>query len=155
MSALELKIPPPVWFILSVALAFGLDRLLPGARVAVAGLPQIGVVLAVVSALFALAAIRAFKKHETTIHPTHPGKTTALVMEGPFRLSRNPMYVGLVGVLLAAICALQNPVSALALPLLVWAITRFQITPEERILAANFGEPFADYCRRVPRWLVV
>ncbi|MEM6846847.1 MAG: isoprenylcysteine carboxylmethyltransferase family protein [Pseudomonadota bacterium] len=155
MSALELKIPPPVWFVASLVIAFGLDWLTPGARLSVAGLPQIGVVLAIVSVLFALAAIRAFRRHETTIHPTHPGKTTALVMEGPFRLSRNPMYVGLVGVLLAAVCSLQNPVSLIALPCLVWAVTRFQIIPEERTLAANFSGPYTDYCRRVPRWLIV
>ena len=150
MSARELNIPPPVWFIISLAVAYGLDWLIPSARLSVAGLPQIGVVLAIISVLFALAAIRGFRRHETTIHPNNPGKTSALVMEGPFRLSRNPMYVGLVGVLLAAVCSLQNPVSLLALPFLIWAVTRFQIVPEERILAANFGEPYADFCRRAP-----
>lgn len=154
MTRLELKIPPPVWFVIAVGLAYGIDWLAPWARIQVGGLPQVGVLVAVISVLFAMAGIRAFRRHKTTIHPMDPTKTSALVMEGPYRLTRNPMYLGLVGVLLATACALQNPLAILVIPAFIWVITRVQIIPEERALAAAFGEAFDAYASRVPRWLV-
>ena len=72
---------------------------------------------------------------------------------GPYTFTRNPMYLGLALVLLGVCAYLSNPLSVLAIVVFVTYITRFQIIPEERLLLAKFGEPFAQYMRSVRRWV--
>ena len=77
----------------------------------------------------------------------------ALVQGGPYRFTRNPMYLGMACVLLGACAWLANPLALLAVFVFVGYITRFQIMPEERALLGKFGGAYADYLRRVRRWL--
>ena len=110
-------------------------------------------VVAAVGAAFDVAGILAFGRAKTTVNPMKPEKSAALVNTGVFRITRNPMYVGMVFILLAWAVYLASP-WALFGPLLFAAyITRFQIKPEERVLAARFGDEFASYTARVRRWL--
>jgi protein-S-isoprenylcysteine O-methyltransferase Ste14 len=83
-----------------------------------------------------------------------PGQsTTRLVTSGPFRFSRNPLYVGLL--VLYVGCALAaNAVFALLLLPVAWAGLHWgAVVPEERYLTAALGEPYRDYCDQVRRWL--
>ena len=101
----------------------------------------------------ALAGAVAFRKYRTTVNPMHPESTTALVTTGIYSFTRNPMYVGLLLVLAAWAAWLSNLLALVILPVFVAYVSRFQIVPEERALAARFGEQFALYCRRVRRWV--
>lgn len=100
-----------------------------------------------------LAGLWAFRRHRTTVNPLRPGKASAVVQDGIYRFTRNPMYVGMALLLTAWVTGLGAPLGLLALALFVAFITRFQIQPEERALQAKFGADYAAYCARVRRWL--
>ena len=110
-------------------------------------------VLVVVGLAFDLLGLTAFRASRTTINPLRPERSTALVTGGVYRVTRNPMYVGMALLLLAWAVYLSS-LLPLAGPLVfVLYITRFQIQPEERVLKGIFGENFARYAARVRRWL--
>lgn len=154
MPSLELKIPPPL---VAVTVA--------GAMVAAAvWLPPVldvpygvrlggALVLAGVGACFDMAGLRAFFKAKTTISPLQPNRAAAVVTTGIYRFTRNPMYLGLVLILLGLALYLASPWAVLGPLVFVAYITRYQIQPEERVLAARFGAPYTDYCAQVRRWL--
>jgi protein-S-isoprenylcysteine O-methyltransferase Ste14 len=107
----------------------------------------------VVGFLLAFSGIAAFRCARTTIDPHRPEAASSLVVGGVYRYTRNPMYLGLTMLLLAWTLYLAVP-AALAGPLLFAAyITRFQIIPEERVLAQKFGADYAAYLRKVRQWL--
>jgi len=100
-----------------------------------------------------LAAVISFRVAKTTVNPLKPDAATALVTSGIFRYTRNPMYLGMLMVLVAWSAFLASP-AALAGPLAFHAyISRFQIRPEETALSNVFGKKFLDYSCRVRRWL--
>ena len=155
MFNLEHKIPPPV---VGLACA-GLAWLLAGAAPALA-LPWSARLALAVALLLALAGLAlelwglwVFRRHRTTPNPLAPERARAVVQSGPYRFTRNPMYVGVALQLLGWCVYLRNPLALLALVVFVAYITRFQILPEERALAQNFGEPYRQYLRLVRRWL--
>lgn len=96
-------------------------------------------------------ALWLFRRHRTGLLPGH--ETSAMIEEGPFRLSRNPLYVGLlvlyVGLALSAPTFWGLVLFPVAVLLVLWGA----ILPEERFLHERFGAPYDDYSRRVPRWL--
>ena len=100
-----------------------------------------------------LSGLIAFRQARTTINPLAPDKSTAIVRSGPYRFTRNPMYLGMVMILLGICAYLANALSAFAVVVFVAYITRFQIMPEERLLSEKFGEPFMHYKQSVRRWL--
>lgn len=105
------------------------------------------------SALCVLAAVASLWRSRTTINPLQPERASALVTDGIYRYTRNPMYLSLLLLLFGYACELWNWPAFLA-PLAYAAyITRFQIQPEERVLEAKFGEAYRAYKRRVRRWL--
>ncbi len=153
MKALEHKIPPPLVGVLCALLAWALAALTPAWRIdGEWRLPMAAVLLAAGLALDGWALL-LFRRQRTTPSPLAPGRSRTVVQSGPYRFTRNPMYLG-VALLLAALCLwLGSPLSLLAIAAFVAYITRFQIQPEERALRAKFGAPYEDYCRRVRRWL--
>ena len=80
-------------------------------------------------------------------------RAQCLVVDGPNRLTRNPMYVGLAGALLAHAIARRSPSAVIPLIGFVWLIDRYQIPAEEKALEARFGQAYLDYKKAVPRWL--
>lgn len=155
MRWLECRIPPPL-----LGLLCGWGMLQAAARWPQWPLPvPQGVALAVLAMLLLLAALLegsavwAFVRRRTTVSPLQPQRSSQLVVSGFYRYSRNPMYLGMLCLLLAWGLWLAQWV-AFAGPLL-WAlwIDRWQIVPEERALQARFGEAYTRYCQRVRRWL--
>jgi len=155
MRWLACRIPPPL-----LALLCGWGMALAARRWPQWPLPlPEGVGLLVSGGLLLLAvwlegsALRLFLRRGTTVSPLQPQRSTQLVVSGCYRFSRNPMYLGMLCLLLAWGVWLGQGV-VLAGPLL-WAlwIDRLQIVPEERALEARFGEAYRAYCRRVRRWL--
>ena len=103
--------------------------------------------------LTALLGVIQFRRAQTTVDPRSPEKSASLVTGGIYRFSRNPMYVGFVLWLLALSLQLEQLWSLALIPIFAGYMNRFQIKPEEQMLAAHFGNDYLDYCERVPRWL--
>ena len=153
MSALELKIPPVAVTVLFAALMWLLAAATPGFPLAlhwrVAGFAA----LTVIGGAIGLAGVRSFHRAQTTVNPLNPERSTALVVSGVYRYSRNPMYLALFLALLGWGLYLANAFSLLAALAFIPWMSRFQIGPEERALAKTHGAEFAAYCRQVRRWL--
>jgi protein-S-isoprenylcysteine O-methyltransferase Ste14 len=153
MQVLEHRIPPPVVAVLVAAGMWGVSTLRsllplpPGIRqLAVAALVAAGVA-------FDLLGLAAFRRARTTVNPLQPAKASALVTAGVYRITRNPMYVGLALLLAAWVVQLSSLWPLLGPVLFVLYVDRFQIAPEERVLRSMFGDAYAAYAARVRRWL--
>ena len=149
-NRLELKIPPPVivgvggllnWF----ATHWATDLFSPPWLLIAA--------LIVVSGVFGVAGVLGCLRCKTTVHPWSPDETSVLVTQGVFRLSRNPMYLALLPLLLAYYLYQPTWFSPLVFVVVTWYLTRFQILPEERILSEKLGDQYAQYASFVRRWL--
>ncbi len=153
MERLELRVPPPVVFVLAAGLIVGVTIIVPGAAVPFPGDRLVAIALVVLGGAVALPGLAAFRRARTTVHPTTPWRTTVLVTSGVYRITRNPMYLGLA-IVLTGIAAWRASVPGLIVVVLFCAyITRFQIVPEERALSERFGDEFTAYTARVHRWL--
>ncbi len=153
MRALELRVPPPVVALLCAVAMWAIARrtgtwpLPPAVQDwGAAGLIALGLSLD-------LTAIGHFARARTTINPLRPAGTEALVTGGIYRVTRNPMYLGLACILTGWALRLASAWALLGVALFVGYVTRFQIIPEERILAARFGDGYAAYRASVRRWL--
>lgn len=144
---------PPVWLLIFGVATYFTGRALPG----VIPVPYVQEALAVLLALggigMAIAALVQFGRKKTTYHPEIPGKASALVTDGVYTITRNPMYVGMALVLLAIAVWFGSLLAALIVPMFMGVITMVQIVPEERALARIFGAEFEAFKRRTPRWL--
>ena len=109
--------------------------------------------LALVSLGLALAlwGVAVFRSAKTTIMPFRA--STAVVQDGPYRFTRNPMYVGMTLGHLGASLVLNTAWPVILLPLVLWAMVRLVITREEAFLSTTFGVEYDNYRRRVRRWL--
>ena len=153
MRLLELKIPPPL-----VALGSGALMWFASALVAPFAMPNVirvsvALAVALIGISLDLTGLIAFVRAKTTINPLKPAATAALVTTGLYRVTRNPMYLGMLLVLFGWAVFLSNLAALLIAPLFALYITRFQIIPEERVLAEKFGVAFAAYKNSVRRWL--
>jgi protein-S-isoprenylcysteine O-methyltransferase Ste14 len=153
MPWLELKVPPLlVWLVAAGAMA-GVARLAPQLDFTMPGRGIVALTLAVLGVAIAAAGVRAFHRKRTTVNPLTPGASSAVVSDGVYRISRNPMYLGFLLALAGWAVYLSNAGALLLLPVFVAYMTRFQIKPEERALLAKFGTEFEQYMGRVRRWL--
>ena len=153
LKKLENRIPPPAVAIVTGALMGVMAWLLPPADLPALIQSGIAAVLVVLSGLFGAPAIAAFRRAGTTINPVRIEKASTLVTGGIYRVTRNPMYVAMTGLLLALAIFLARPWLLVGPLFFMTYMTRFQIIPEERVMRAKFGESYADYTRRVRRWL--
>lgn len=151
--SLELKVPPVAVFLLCGAAAFGLRELAPSLGYEARWAPVVALLLAGIGVGIGLLGVLRFVRVGTTVHPTHPSRASQVVQSGIYRLSRNPMYLGLALALAALALGLRHPLSFLAVPAFVVYMNRFQIVPEERALLEKFGESYAKYRTDVRRWI--
>jgi protein-S-isoprenylcysteine O-methyltransferase Ste14 len=93
-----------------------------------------------------------FRQAKTTVNPLKP-HASSLVTWGVYAISRNPMYLGGLIMLLGWAIFLSNALAFLFLPIYVLYLNRFQITPEERVLTSLFGQTYVAYQARARRWL--
>ena len=98
-------------------------------------------------------AIYTFRAHKTTINPITPEATSIIVNTGIYALSRNPMYLAMVILLIGVSFLCENLLSFIPIPLFILFITRFQIKPEEEALTISFGSEYTQYCKDVRRWI--
>jgi protein-S-isoprenylcysteine O-methyltransferase Ste14 len=153
MRWLELKIPPPVVALLCGFGAWQLCAAVPGLAFDWPGRIAIAVLVASVGVSFDVVSILRFLAARTTVNPLTPDKSERLVTDGLYRRTRNPMYVGLLLILCGLALYLGHPLALTAPAVFAAYITRFQIIPEERMLAAKFGAEYDDYRAAVRRWL--
>ncbi len=153
MAVLDTKVPPPLVMLVSASLGWLAARIWPAARFDLPGRwLWIGALVAT-GVLVAGAGIREFRRASTTVNPLAPERASALVAGGVFRFTRNPMYLGMAMCLIGFALWLGNAAALTAVPAFTLYISRFQIAPEERALAARFGAQFDAYRARVRRWL--
>lgn len=144
-------VPPPLYYVAAFAAGLLLHAVVP---LPIGGRPATTIAGAVIGGLglvLTVAGVLGVVRHRTTIVPHHPVST--LVTSGAYRWSRNPMYTGLAITYLggALLAGSWWPVLLTALVLL--AVTRLVISPEERYLEERFGASYAGYRSRVRRWL--
>lgn len=153
MASLDHRIPPPLIALACVVAAWALTRYLPGMALDLPLHIPIALVVIAAGVVLALSGIVTFRKAGTTVDPHAPDRATSMVDTGPYRFTRNPMYLGLAIALLGICIYFANPLTLVAPIFFIAYITRYQIVPEERALLAKFGEPYARYLRSVRRWL--
>jgi len=113
----------------------------------------VAVALTIIGVWAMVAARVSLERAQTTWSPMAPRRTTSLVTSGVYGLSRNPIYLGMLLVMLGFAVALASPAAAVLSALFVLYLNRFQIVPEERVLAASLGQEYVDYVQRVRRWI--
>ena len=147
-----LRLPPPVWAFLFVVIAGAVSwahswRALVDLRVV-----WLGVALVAGGAALSVWAFSLFRREGTEINPTSR-TNKSLVVRGPFRFTRNPMYLGLVIVTLG-IAFWVGSLPMFAVPVLVFATMNWAHVPfEEAKMRRQFGAAYDDYVARVRRWL--
>lgn len=153
MATLELKIPPPLVALACAALAWAIALAVPAPLLPGGLRIWLALALGLVGLGLGVSGLLAFRRAKTTISPHAPDATRAIVRTGPYRFTRNPMYLGLACMSTGFCAWLGNPAALLAVVAFLVYLTLFQIIPEERILSANFGDPYREYLRAVRRWL--
>ena len=153
MRVLELKVPPLAVGVLLAALIWLVSRLVPGFNFVFPGRQFLALTLAVAGTMIIVLGVASFRRAKTTINPMKPESSSSLVISGIYKLSRNPMYLGFLLVLVGWAVFLSNALAFVFVPAFVFYMNRFQIEPEEKSLAGKFGQEFVDYKSRVRRWL--
>lgn len=153
MRWLEVKIPPLAVVIVATALMWLVARAIPGLGFPLPARHLCVLALAIAGAATAIAGVVSFRMAKTTVSPLQPQRASSLVVGGVYRFTRNPMYLGMLALMLSWAAYLANAGALLLVPGFVLFLNRFQIEPEERALRAIFGTEFDDYQRRVRRWL--
>lgn len=143
----RVRVPPPLWFLAAiVAGAF-----LPGLRLGIVASGPPGGVLAALGVALLLWSVRWFRRTGQDTRPWTPSRE--LIRRGPYRFSRNPMYVGMTVLTIGIGGLLARGWIALLAPLALLAVHRTAVLREEAYLAEQFGEPYREYMKRVRRYL--
>jgi protein-S-isoprenylcysteine O-methyltransferase Ste14 len=150
---LKLKIPPPIYAISIGMLMWLLNQYAPFTHWISSPWNVAGLVLMVIAFSFDLWSLLLFFRSHTTANPMKPESSSKIVTSGLYQCSRNPMYVGLLMILLGYAIWLGGLTPFLMLPLFIFLITTQQIIPEEETLQKKFGQEYLDYKARVRRWL--
>jgi protein-S-isoprenylcysteine O-methyltransferase Ste14 len=153
MQALELKIPPVALVLLFAVLMWLLSVSVPSLALASPWRATLALLSFVAGFVIALAGLVEFRRAKTTVNPLTPEAASAMVTSGIYRFTRNPMYLGLLFMLIGWAVWLSHLLAFALLPLFILYMNRFQIEPEERALSAKFRGHFRDYGRSVRRWV--
>ena len=154
LTRLELKVPPIIIVFVSMAVMYLLSQSLAYTDIGYDTARWVLVALAILASLSLLTlALWYFRKHHTTMNPLNPSEASNIVNSGPYRFTRNPMYVSMLIILLAWAVYLGQLSTLLGLPFYMYFITRLQIVPEEKLLTDKFGEAFTVYMSEVRRWI--
>lgn len=142
---------PPLWLLAFMILAWVLARVAPLIQTASGGVQALGSVVAIAG--FALIAWSAFWfwQKKTTIEPHHAPGT--LIIEGPYKLSRNPIYLGMIVILAGQVIWLGALLPVVLPPALLLILTARFAKPEEAALIEAFGPEAHTYIAATRRWL--
>ncbi len=151
MIDIKTKFPPPL-----VALTFGFlinytKNIFP--KIEIKNENFFGSIMIISGFIIILSAIILFKKYKTTITPLNPSNATKLITGGIYKFSRNPMYLGLLLVLLGISIILNLAGGLFLIPLFILYLNLFQIIPEENAMVDLFKDEFLEYKENVRRWI--
>ena len=141
-------------FLIYIFVALGavlLQRFLPLPFIEQSAARILGVMIMIINIIIGLPAARKMLSAKTSLNPHRP--TTALVFSGPYRFSRNPMYIGLTLLYAGLMVFFQITWGLLLLPFVIWLITIWVIIPEEKYLETKFGNEYLNYKSSVRRWV--
>lgn len=153
MKFLELLIPPPVVMLITALIMWLLDAFFPAFTFNLISSPIAAIIVGLIGLGISVAGSISFLRAKTTLNPKKLADTSILVISGIYRFTRNPMYLGILIMLVAWGMFLGNVLS------LLWTITfilymhRYQIQPEERFLQDKFGDEFVLYKTKVRPWI--
>lgn len=147
----KITVDAPVLLAIVILLTFLLQRFIP--LPFFSSLPSriIGAILFVGGFAFGFPALRGMLQASTSPNPHRA--TTALVRDATYKITRNPMYLGMLISYAGLFIFFQNPWFLLFLPVLVWLFTTLVIIPEENYLEEKFGREYLDFKSRVRRWI--
>jgi protein-S-isoprenylcysteine O-methyltransferase Ste14 len=147
----QLVVNPFVIYIGMAVVAVVLQLLVPLPFVSRQTAGIAGVVIMVINLVIGLPAVRGMLKAKTSPNPNHA--STSLVLSGPYRFSRNPMYIGLTLLFAGLMIFFRLPWGILFSPVVIWLITIWVIRPEELYLEHKFGGEYLEYKKSVHRWI--
>ena len=153
MNALALKVPPVAQVIITAAAMYGVSKMVPSLTFLLNGSTALAVGLGVIGMSLGVMGVTQFRIAQTTPNPQALEKVSSLVTSGIYRYSRNPMYLGLVLILLGWAFYLSHFLAFVLLPVFILYMTRFQIQPEEQMMARKFGKTYQAYLNKVRRWI--
>ena len=145
------KIPPPiVTFICGVAIYLSKSFF---NQFFIYSNNRISLFLLILGLVVFISAIKSFRRHKTTVNPLEPRQASSLVTSGIFKFSRNPMYLGML-IILLSISFKFNLIGGMFTSLFFYIfITKFQILPEEAAMNDLFGDEFINYSKKTRRWI--
>ena len=152
-KTLELLIPPLPLTIALCAIIFLCHSLTPQYSLSINSAIEWGIAFWVLGIAFVLPAAISFFKAKTTVDPRTPEKSNKLVINGLYKLSRNPMYVGFLFLIVGTACYTGHISGLLLSVSFIPYMNRFQISLEEQHLTSTFGDEYIQYCNSVRRWL--
>jgi protein-S-isoprenylcysteine O-methyltransferase Ste14 len=144
-------VPPPLIYVVLFGLGLLLHQIVPFTFLPIAPARVAAQIFLGSSVLLLMWCNVLFWRAHTSLVPIKP--TTALVMGGPYRLTRNPMYLGLLGVYIGLACWFGLVWALILVPLVVLAVQCLAIAKEERYLEQNFGDAYRQYRSQVRRWI--
>ena len=144
------KINPPHYFGLSLVAMASL-RYLAGGEPLLGNVAWLGIVPILAGITVAILAARQFERAGTNIIPLTP--SSALVTDGMFAWSRNPMYASMTAVLLGTALLLDRGWPWIVVPIFVATLRLRFIRYEEQLMETTFGQQYVDYKEQVRRWI--
>jgi protein-S-isoprenylcysteine O-methyltransferase Ste14 len=150
-DAPNVKIIPPLVYLAGIVIGFIATIWMPTKVVPNSVAWTVGGILILCGAVLTGSAVLTFKDVGTTVRPDRAAST--LVIAGPYKISRNPMYLGLALVYLGIAIADQSVWALILLPFVLAIIQRRAIEPEEAFLKQRFGADYVSYKEKVRRWL--
>ncbi len=145
------KIIPPVYFMVSVVIMAVLNYFAPIRNILHPPVTYSGVIFIVIGLIITIWSAVLFIKAGTEIKPFEA--STHLVTQGMYQLTRNPMYLGMVMILLGIALLFGSLTPFILIPIFVWLIQTIFIKNEEIVMERTFGDEYREYRERVRRWL--
>ena len=145
------KIPPPIVTLISGLAIYFSRNLFPNHYGLI--LDVFSIFLLICGIIIIRIAFLSFKNYQTTINPLNLTKTSSLVNTGVFKYTRNPMYLGMVFILLSIALKFNLYGGLIIIVIFFSFITKFQIIPEEKAMEKLFGQEFKNYKKKTRRWL--
>lgn len=142
---------PPTYFLLGLIVMAGLHLLAPVSQLIAWPWRLLGGLPILVGGALNVRCSSLFERRGTSVKPFEESR--ALIVEGPFHYSRNPMYLGLVLILVGIAVLLGSLTPFLVPPVFLWLISVRFVVPEEQALAERFGPEYLEYKKKVRRWV--
>ena len=148
---MKTKIPPPIIALVMIVLIYLSSLLIVPTTFNYQN--SLSILVLIMGLACVLPSFRLFARYKTTISPLTPSDTAALVTEGMYRYSRNPMYLGLLLITIASTIWFGTWLGIIINIVFIFLINFLQIIPEEEALLEIFGEEYEEYKKNVRRWI--